>query len=361
MKILHVEAGKHFYGGPRQVAYTIDGLAQQGMKNLLACPVGAGIASAVDSSVRVYEMPMHGDADIGMVHRLVKLIRAEQPDIIYLHSRRGADLWGGVAAYMTGKPCVLCRRVDNPESRWQVAIKYKLFDHVIAISEGIRNILISEGLAPQKVTCVRDAVDPQPYLKKVSRDAFLQEFNLPDDALVIGMVAQLIHRKGHRYLIQAVDHLYRDYPNLRVILFGKGPLEEEIVRDISQRGLSHIIQLAGFRNDLPKWLGGVDVLAHPADMEGLGVSLLEAAAAAIPIVASRVGGLPEAVLDGVTGTLIEPGDVPALTIALKRLLDSAELRETMGEAGRNRILNEFSVDEMVQDTLKVFQRTLTQP
>jgi glycosyltransferase involved in cell wall biosynthesis len=358
MKILHVEAGKHYYGGARQVAYIIEGLAQRGVENFLACPVGADIASAVGSTAQVHQLAMGGDADIGMAWRLAKLIRTVRPDIVHLHSRRGADLWGGIAARLTGTPCILSRRVDNPESRLQVALKYRLYDHVITISEGIRRVLLDEGLSPQRVTCVRSAVDAAPYLIPIDRPAFLREFSLSQQAIVIGMVAQMIPRKGHRYLIEAVKSLRGDFPDLRVLLFGKGPLHSELESEIAQNGLTDIIRFAGFRNDLPQWLGGLDILAHPADMEGLGVSLLQASAAAVPIVTSRAGGLPEAVAENVSGLLIPPGDVPVLIAALRQLLDDAGLRKKMGEAGRARILAEFSIDAMVDGNLSVYRKVL---
>jgi glycosyltransferase involved in cell wall biosynthesis len=277
---------------------------------------------------------------------------------VHLHSRRGADVWGGIAARLTGTACVLSRRVDNPEARWQVALKYRLYDHVITISEGIRRVLLQEGVPPQQVTCVRSAVDAAPYLASVDRHAFQREFTLPPNAIVIGMVAQLIPRKGHRYLIDAVDILRRDHPQLRVLLFGKGPLQAELENEIAQRGLSDVIRMAGFRDDLPRWLSGLDILVHPAEMEGLGVSLLQASAAAVSIVASRAGGLPEAVEDGVTGLLVPPGDTTALSTALRRLLDDAALRRQFGEAGRARILSAFSVDAMVDGNLAVYRKVL---
>jgi glycosyltransferase involved in cell wall biosynthesis len=357
MKILHVEGGKHYYGGARQVAYLVEGLAEKGIANVLACPTGAELASAPGMSTQadIYEMPMGGDADAGMAWRLARLIRATRPDIVHLHSRRGADLWGGVAARMTGTACVLSRRVDNPESRLQVALKYRLYNHVITISQGIAEVLRNEGLPSSRMTCVRDAIDATPFLHAVDRHAFTREFNLPNEALVVGMVAQMIPRKGHRYLIQAVEALRNDYPALRVLLFGKGPLQGPLEQDIAQRGLADVIWMAGFRSDLPRWLGGLDLLVHPADMEGLGVSLLQASAAEAPIIASRVGGLPEAVLDGVNGLLIPPGDVPALIAAMRRLLDDPVLRRRFGAAGRARVLAEFSVDEMVNDHLVVYR------
>lgn len=358
MKVLHVEAGRHYYGGARQVAHLLEGLAKRGVQSWLACPVGSDIARAAAAHARVVEVPMGGDGDIAMAWRLAHLIRSIRPDMAHLHSRRGADTWGGVAARLTGTPSVVSRRVDNPETRWAVALKYRLFDHVITISEGIRQVLLAEGLAPERVTCVRSAVDAQPYLAAVEPTAFRREFGLPPDALVAGMVAQLIPRKGHRYLLAALPPLLEKFPALHVLLFGRGPLEAELRAACAAPPLAGRVHLAGFRDDLPRWLGGLDLLVHPADMEGLGVSLLQAGAAAVPIIASRAGGLPEAVEDGVTGLLAPPGDVAALAGAMERLLGDSALRQGMGNAGRQRILDEFSVEAMVAGNLAIYQKVL---
>lgn len=358
MKILHVEAGKHLYGGARQVLYIVEGLAARGVTNLLACPAGSEMARQQPAGTRVVAMKMGGDGDIGMVTRLASLIRAEKPDLVHLHSRRGADTWGGLAARLAGVPCVLSRRVDNPESHLAVALKYRLYDHVITISEGIRQVLLSEGLAPAKVSCVRSAVDATPYLAPVDRAAFCAEFGLPADAQVAGVVAQLIPRKGHRYLLAALPVLLARHPALKVLIFGQGPLEAELRAEVDAAGLAGAVRFTGFRHDLPRWLGGLDMLVHPADMEGLGVSLLQASAAAVPIVTSRAGGLPEAVQDGVTGILCPPGDVAALGAAIDRLAGDAALRARFGAAGRARILAEFSIDAMVDGNLRVYRQVL---
>ena len=358
MKILHVEAGKHLYGGARQVLYIVEGLAARGVTNLLACPAGSEMARQQPAGTRVVAMKMGGDGDVGMVLRLASLIRAEKPDLVHLHSRRGADTWGGLAARLAGVPCVLSRRVDNPESRLAVAIKYRLYDHVITISEGIRQVLLSEGLAADRVSCVRSAVDATPYLAPVDRAAFCAEFGLPADALVAGVVAQLIPRKGHRYLLAALPALLARHPRLKVLIFGQGPLEAELRAEVEAAGLAGAVHFTGFRHDLPRWLGGLDLLVHPADMEGLGVSLLQASAAAVPIVTSRAGGLPEAVQDGVTGILCPPGDVAALGAAIDRLAGDPALRARYGAAGRARILAEFSIDAMVDGNLRIYRQVL---
>ncbi|MFV0664581.1 glycosyltransferase [Denitromonas sp.] len=358
MKVLHIEAGRHLYGGAKQVLYILQGLAARGVSNVLACPSGAHIAAEARAFADVVEMPMGGDADLGLVLRLKQTIRTHRPDIVHIHSRRGADLWGGMAARLAGVPCVLSRRVDNPEARWAVALKYRLFDHVITISEGIRQVLLAEGLAPEKVSCVRSAVDPKPYLHDYDKAAFRADLGFEADTPVAGMVAQLIPRKGHRHLLAALPAVLAEHPALQVLIYGRGPLEAELRQAIADQDLAGHVTLMGFVDDLPAQLGGLDLLVHPADMEGLGVSLLQASAARVPIIASRAGGMPEAVVDGENGVLIEVGDVTALTAAMKRLLGDAALRTRMGEAGRARVLREFSVDAMCEGNLAIYDKVL---
>jgi len=358
VRVLHVEAGMHLYGGAQQVLYLLEGLAQRGIENILVCPSGSEIARRAAAYAEVVALPMKGDADLGLIGRLRRVIASHGPDIVHLHSRRGADVLGGVAARLAGVPCVLSRRVDNPESRLWVAIKYRLFNHVITISEGIRQVLLHEGLAAEKVTCVRSALDPLPWQQTCDRAALRHEFRLPDDALVAGMIAQFIPRKGHRHLLAALPELLRDHPDLQLLLFGQGPLVPEIETAIAAQGLAGHVRLAGFRPDLARWLGCLDLVVHPAEMEGLGVSLLQAAAAGVPVIACRAGGMPEVVEDGRTGLLIEPGDVAGLASAMRRLLDDRALRSEMGRHGRARVETRFSPQMMVEGNIAVYRQML---
>jgi glycosyltransferase involved in cell wall biosynthesis len=358
MKVMHVESGRHLYGGARQVLYIMEGLARHGVTNLLACPPSAHIAAPAAACAQVFELPMKGDLDVGLAMRLKRLIDRERPDLVHIHSRRGADLWGGLAARWAGVPCVLSRRVDNPEKPWIVRLKYRLYGHVITISEGIRQVLLSEGLPPAKVSCVRSAVDAQPYLRDCDRQGFRGGLGLGPETLVVGVVAQLIPRKGHRHLLAALPQVLEQHPDLQVLVFGRGPLEAELRQEIADQDLGQRVRLMGFRDDLPDLLGCLDLLVHPADMEGLGVSLLQAAAAKVPIIATRAGGMPEAVHDGVNGLLIEPGDVAGLTRAMNQLLADRQMRERMGRAGRRLVLEDFSVDTMALGNLAVYRKVL---
>lgn len=360
LKILHIEAGKHLYGGALQVVHLVEALRARGVDSLLACPEGSEIAGVASKHCEVLPMRMGGDADAPLTLRLMRSIRSHSPDLIHVHSRRGADIWGGLAARMSGVPAIISRRVDNPESLLQARLKYAMYRRVIGISRKIRDVLAAEQVPEHKLWCVRSAVDPAPWLVPVDRPAFRTEFKLPDDALTIGMAAQLIPRKGHRHLLATLPALCAEFPRLHVLLFGRGPLKAELRAEIDALGLSGRVRMAGFRDDLPRWLGGLDVFAHPAEMEGLGVAVLQASAAGVPVVASRAGGLPEVVDHGSTGLLVPPADPLELGNALRRLLDDEALRIHMGASGRARMLRHFSIDAMADGNLAVYRACLSE-
>lgn len=359
MRVLHVEAGMHLYGGALQVVFLMRGLRARGVDNVLACPVGSAIAQEAAPHARIAALPMKGDADLLLVGRLRRLMRELRPDLVHLHSRRGSDIWGAVAARLEGIPVVLSRRVDNPEPRWLVRLKYRLHDEVVTISDGIRQVLRAEGVPEAKLHCVPSAVDTERYRPGGELAWFRQAFDLPEQAPTIGMVAQLIARKGHATLLDALPAVVARHPQVQVLLFGQGPLRESLAERIAADPLlARHVRLPGFRTDLHRVLPCLDVLAHPAFMEGLGVSLLQAAACGVPIVAGRAGGIPEIVRPGLNGELIEPGDVAGLARELDRLLADAALRQAYGQAGRQWVMAHFSIDAMVDGNLAVYRRLL---
>lgn len=361
MKVLHIETGRHLYGGALQVCYLLEGLAQQGVNNILVCTAGSEIAQAAATYASIVEVPMGGDLDLLFPFRLSRLIRKYQPNVVHVHSRRGADLWAGVCARLQGIPAVVTRRVDNrewsPFARW----KYGTYDRVVTISEGIRQVLLSEGLAPDRVQCVHSVVRAENYQVPRDRDWFSKEFGIPADALVIGVIAQLIPRKGHRYLLESVPDLLTHFPSLRIVFFGQGPLQEELSTYISNHNLTGSVLFGGFRRDMPQILPNLDLVVHPALMEGLGVSLLQAAAAGVPIVGARAGGIPEIVHDGVNGYLVEPGDIQTLLQAITRLLDDPSQAEQLGQAGKRIVAEHFSVGRMVQSYQHLYHDVASPP
>jgi glycosyltransferase involved in cell wall biosynthesis len=359
MKVLHVETGKNLFGGALQVLYLLRGLKERGVSNILVCTRGSALADqARGLADQVHPLPMAGDLDLRFIWRLRRIIVSAAPDIVHLHSRRGADVLGGLAAAFTGSRTILSRRVDNPEPRPLVHLKYRLYDRVITISEGIRKVLVEEGLDPSRIRCVPSAVDLEKYRPGCEGEWFRREFSLGEENRTVGMAAQFIKRKGHEYLLEAVPRVLQSFPAARFLLFGKGPLEAVMKGVCRTLRIEHAVLFPGFRTDLHRILPCLDVVAHPAQMEGLGVSLLQAAASGVPIIATRVGGIPEIIRDGMNGRLVEPGSSRPLAEALVRLLGSAETRRAMGAAGRRIAEEEFSTAAMVEGNLRVYGELL---
>jgi glycosyltransferase involved in cell wall biosynthesis len=341
MKVLHVETGRHLYGGALQVQYLLEGLAARGVENILACPRGSEIASAARPFSVVAEAPMGGEVDPRLFFHLSRLIRCHRPDIIHVHSRRGADLWGPLAARLHGVKAVLTRRVDNPEPSWLARIKYRPYEWVVTISEGIRRVLLQEGVPEKRTICIHSAVDIRRFKQARNLGWFRSEFCLEKDEKTVGVIAQLIARKGHRHLIEAAPTLLANFPGLRFLFFGQGPLEEELGQLCQKTGIADKVLFAGFRKDLDRILPCLDLVVHPATMEGLGVSLLQAAAAGVPMVAARAGGIPEIVRDGLNGYLVEPGKSSLLIEPILDLLGDPEKARTMGQAGEEIVQSEI--------------------
>lgn len=355
MKSLHVEAGRHYYGGARQVRYLVEGLAARGQRCVLAVPTGSALAGmAWSPGVVLVPMPMGGELDLRLVGRLTRLIRASGTEVVHLHSRRGADWLGGLAARRAGVPSVLTRRVDNREPRLVAAVKYRLFDRVVAISEAVAAVLRQAGADDSRLAVVPSGVDPAAVATVCDRAAFRAGLGLPPSGPLIGMVAQFIPRKGHALLLSALPAVLAGAPDTHVVLFGRGPLEAAVRARVEAAGLAGRVVFAGFREDLEALYACLDLLVHPASEEGLGVALLQAGAAGRPVVACRAGGVPEVVVHGETGLLVEPGDAAGLAAAMLALAGDPARRDALGEAARRRVVARFSVDAMVEAYLRLY-------
>ena len=359
MRIMHVEAGRHLYGGARQVCYLIEGLRAEGFENILVCARGSEIAAAVRGAT-VVELPMGGDLDVFWAGPLRKLIKAHAPAIVHVHSRRGADLVGGRSARRAGARAVLTRRVDNREPAWWARFKYRPYSVVAAISSAVESELVDHvGLDPARVVRVASAVDTGRYRPESAAQARLAEnFGIPPGSMVVGVVAQLIPRKGHVLLLDCLPDVIARHPEVQVLCFGRGPQERMLRRQIAEYGLAERVRLTGFRDDLAALMPGLDLLVHPALQEGLGVAVLEAMSAGVPVVASNAGGIPDIIEHERSGLLFAVGDPRALRDGILRLLGDEALRLRLARAGRERVQSRFSVQRMSRGYMEVYNRVL---
>lgn len=353
---MHVEAGRHLYGGARQVGELIAGLAEQGVANTLVCAPEQPLAAEVPAA-DVIRLPMAGDLDIALLARLRREIARVGPDVVHVHSRRGADLYGGWASRLQGRPAVLTRRVDAIET-WPIArLKYRPYRFVVAISRAVEAQLTDTlGLDRSKLRVIPSAVDTRRFQPDpAARARLIQEFALAADASIVGVAAQLIERKGHRWLFECLPALLRRHAGLCVLCFGRGPLDRRLKRQVTAMGLQAHVHFAGFRADLPQLLPGLDVLAHPARREGLGLALLEAMSCGVPVVAAPSGGIPDIVDSGVEGLLVPLEDRDEWIQAIDALLTDPARRARMGAAGRERVQRDHGIDLMASRYLDLYR------
>ncbi len=359
MHIVHLETGRHLYGGAQQVLYLLEGLAHAGVRSTLVCPPDSAIYTAAGAAgVNVQPMPMAGDLDALFGRRFAHWLSTAHAQLLHVHSRRGADTWGGLAARYAGVPAVLSRRVDSANLPFIGTLKYRPYARIICISAEIRRQLQAAGVPPDKLRLVHSTVNAGACQPRWSRADFCAAFGLPADALAVVCVAQLIARKGHAHLLDAWPAIVAAAPRGRLILFGQGPEEVRLRQQVGELGLQDSVSFAGFRHDLLQFLGHADLLVHPALREGLGVCLLEAQAAGVPIVATQVGGIPEAVADGVSGLLVPPANSVAFATAVVRLLQDNGTRRAFGAAGRMHVAREYSLAGMVSGNLQVYRELL---
>jgi glycosyltransferase involved in cell wall biosynthesis len=258
-------------------------------------------------------------------------------------------------------PLVASRRVDfhlrgSTLSRW----KYRQVDCFICASEAIRRILIGDGIPEARAVTVHEGIDLG-HVDAAPRARLHEEFWLPHEAPIVGNVAALVPHKGQRHLIEAAALVVRQVPDARFVIAGEGELRPALERQIKEHRLEKHVLLTGFRPDVLSLHKSFDIFVLSSTTEGLGTSLLDAMACGKPVVATTAGGIPEVVLDGVTGRLVPPKDHEALADAIVTLLKDGALRKEFGEAGLARVRERYSAERMVQDTLRVYQRVALRP
>jgi glycosyltransferase involved in cell wall biosynthesis len=251
---------------------------------------------------------------------------------------------------------VASRRVDfplkgNAFSRW----KYRQVRAFICASEAIRHMLIEQGVPASNAITVHEGIDLA-HVDAAPPANVHEMFWLPHKAPLVGNIGALVPHKGQRHLIEAAAMVVREVPDARFLILGEGDLKASLEKQIADAALTKHVLLAGFRPDVLSILKGFDLFVMPSVTEGLGTSLLDAMACAKPIVASRVGGIPEVVRHGETGLLVPPKDSRDLAASIIRLLLDPALAARFAQAGLARVREKFSLERMVAGTLEVYAR-----
>jgi glycosyltransferase involved in cell wall biosynthesis len=228
----------------------------------------------------------------------------------------------------------------HPLTAWANALTFARNDRVFAVSDHVRaSIRYSRALSGRRMPPVETlyhGIDQDSIQGWAARNGIREELGIAADAPVVGTVANFKQHKRLDHLLLAAERVRRDVPGVRFVLVGQGPLEGDLRRLATERGLDDTVIFTGFREDAPRVASTFDVFALASEHEGLSIALIEALALGKPCVVPRVGGLAEVIEDGKQGLLVPPGDIASLSEGIVRLLSDPELRARMGEAGRAR-------------------------
>jgi glycosyltransferase involved in cell wall biosynthesis len=228
-------------------------------------------------------------------------------------------------------------------------------DAVVANSQaGADDAVRIEGIDPRRVHVIRNAVTPV-AMSDADRLERRSAWGFSASDLVVGCVGNFKPGKGHSMLLDAAASLHGDLPGLRWCFVGDGPLRPELERTIRARGLARVVTLHSGERDARSLYGAFDIAVQASDSEGLPNAVLEAAVTGLPIVATAVGGTGEIVTDGVDGLLVHQSDTSALTMAVRRMADDADLRRRLGDAARVRA-QDFSPSKLVEETGALYLR-----
>ena len=359
LRIVFSEAATSYGGQEQYIHKLMKGLRDQGHHLEAVCQPHALLTQKLqEDGFLVHTLHTDGPKNFMRgVWRLRKVLRTGRFDVLNTNSRRDTILVG-LAARLAGVPLIV--RSRHLAKKVGSLFSYTVVPHaVIACSEYVRNHLIDRGVKPGLVRVVYPSVPVENWPRG---STLRSELKLAENDLVIACVAVMRAQKGHATLLQAVAPLIKSRPNLHLVLAGSGAMLDELVQYVQQQGLEKRVHFLGMRSDIPNVLNGADLFAMATEIEATGTVYVEAQAAGLPVVGTRVGGVPEMMIEAETGVLVPPNDPAALREALDQLLADETRRRQMGEAGRRFVMrgDKFSLQAMVSGTEQAYRFWLGQ-
>jgi glycosyltransferase involved in cell wall biosynthesis len=346
--IVHVASGREWRGGQRQVWLLARELARRGVDQVVVTAGDSELARRLGSAgVGVRQVRWRAGLDPRVLPALLGELRHRRA-ILHAHDAHALTL-AGMCAGLSGAPLVATRRVTFP-------LKRKLFwaraQRVIAISGAVRDALTLDGLAPDRLAVIPSAVDVA-ELRATTGPDIRTRFGLPEKGQVAVSLGGLTPEKDQSTLIEAAALLVRDLPTLHWVIVGEGPLRSALQGRVARLGLEERVHLVGQLADPHMALAGANVFVLSSLAEGLGSSVLAAMALDVPVVATRVGGIPE-VLGSGAGVLVPAGKPADFAAAVHRVLAEPAYAADLKRAAR-RELRRFTVGTMAEQVMQVYR------
>ena len=350
-KILYVDTERVWRGGQEQLFTLMLGIKQRRHQVCLAAPADSPLsARAREKGIEIFPFRQRNELSLRAVLKLRNFLRNRDFDIVYVNTPR-AIVSGGLASKLCGVPLRICsRRVNFPLRSPLSRLKYNwLQERVVTVSVSIRQTLIEGGVRPDLIQVIYEGLD----LDWIDTHQGVSVVEA-GQKLKVGTVAHLSPEKGHHVLLEAAARIVSRFPEVIFVLVGKGELMPQLQETIRELDIEDHVIFTGFRCDSEALMKEFDIFCLPSLSEGLSSAILVAMASSLPVVATQVGGIPELVVDGETGLLVPSNDADQLAAALIKVLGSEGVRRRMGQAGRRRVEQNFTLQRKLDQTEQLY-------
>lgn len=375
IKVLFVITKSNFGGAQKYVYDLAVGLPMDKFEVVIALG-GSGILTQKLLAEKIRVLPIFSltrdvnpGGDVSAFFELLSIFRNEKPDVVHLNSAKAGGV-GALAARLAGVPKIIFTahgwafNEDRPLLQ-RFVIKFfswitVLLSHkTIAVSNAVKNNAKNWPFVSKKIIVIKNGIKkPEFYSQKIAREKLFAYtgVTLSSDAFIVGTIAELHKNKGVQYAIESFAKLATQNLNLYYFILGDGEERAYLDTLVMHHGLQGRVFLIGFVDEAARLMSAFDVFILPSITEALGLVLLEAGHAGIPVVASCVGGIPEIIEDSKTGILTQARDTNSIIKAIKKLSGSSALRTSLGTALREKILLDFSPEKALSDTLLLYEK-----
>ena len=363
MKVVHIHKITGVSGSERHLISLLPALRERGVDaRVLGLDVPGTDAPRFYAELDAVGVPYEHvrctyDVNPRMARDVLRAVRGTRPDLLHTHLVHG-DVYGSIASRLARVPFVSTRHNDDRYLLGPFRHVDRFFarpvSRIVAISDAVRRFLERAGYPREKLVTVHYGLDRLPDERAAVQPV---DAGIEDGTPLVLAIGRLIAQKDHATLLRAFARVHEAHPRAMLAILGAGPLEAQTRTLVAELGLDEVVRMPG-RQAIRDWLERADVFVHTSAWEGFGIVLLEAMLAGLPVVATRVSAVPEVVVDGITGALVEPEDDVALADALTDLLADPARAAAFGRAGLDRAHTEFSVARMTDATLAAYDEAL---
>lgn len=355
LKVLHLSSEKSWRGGEQQIAYLIDELRKHEVESVVALRKGSAFQEhCKKNNIPFVALNFSNEFDVGTALGIKKYARDTGANIVHMHTAKGHGL--GVLASVLGMnvPLILSKRTDfpvKPNFYGRFKFNYLGIKKILCVSHKIKEIIDVELKDPSRSVAVHSGVDLSKF--KFEKKFFFHDLlGLSHDIKLVGNTSAIAPHKDYFTFVKVAKEVCSQRADVRFLIIGSGPLENEIKDFVKSNQMEDKVLFTGFIKNLPEVLFNLDVFLITSNEEGLGTSILDAHACGVPVVGTRAGGIPEIVIDGVTGATSEVGDVKGLAQSVMKRLDDHELFQA------KEFVKDFSKEATARKTLEIYRSIL---